>query len=45
MGIKRNGADIVDQVVEAMGRWVEYARQAGVPADRVRSIGSRHRLF
>jgi serine/threonine-protein kinase HipA len=44
MGIKRAGADIVDRVVAAMGKWEEYARDAKVPAHQIKLIKSQHRL-
>lgn len=33
LGIKRDGAEVVEEVVAARGRWEEYAREAGVPAE------------
>lgn len=45
MGIKRDGADVIDQVVAAMGKWAEYARDAKVPGDRIKFIQSQHRLL
>lgn len=44
MGIKRDGADIVDSVVAAMGNWEKYARAAKVPADQIALIKSQHRV-
>jgi len=44
MGIKRDGADIIDSVVAAMGNWETYARAAKVPADHIALIKSQHRL-
>jgi len=44
MGIKRDGADIIDSVVAAMGNWEKYARAAKVPADQIALIKSQHRL-
>lgn len=44
MGIKRDGADIIDSVVAAMGNWEQYARAAKVPADQIALIKSQHRV-
>jgi serine/threonine-protein kinase HipA len=44
MGVNRNGAEVIDAVVGAMGKWEEYAREAGVPVERIRGIRARHRL-
>jgi serine/threonine-protein kinase HipA len=45
MGIKRNGKDVIDEVIEAMSRWEEYAREAKVPGDKIESIRKQFRLF
>ncbi|MFQ5705571.1 MAG: type II toxin-antitoxin system HipA family toxin [Gemmatimonadales bacterium] len=44
-GIKRDGKDVIDEVVEAMSGWEEYAREARVPAASIRSIGEQFRLL
>ncbi len=43
MSVRRCAA-IVDEVADAVARWPEYAKDAGVEADRIRSIGKTHRL-
>jgi serine/threonine-protein kinase HipA len=45
MGIKRDGADIVTQVASALGDWEKFAREARVPAARIRTIQSHFRLL
>lgn len=45
LGIKRDGAAIIDQVVEALGNWTSYAREAKVPPEHLKSIGSHFRLL
>jgi serine/threonine-protein kinase HipA len=44
MGVNRDGAEVLDRVVDAMARWEEYAREAGVPGRLVRGIRARQRL-
>ena len=44
VGIKRDGADIIDRVRAALGNWPAYAREAKVPAKMVGSIGEQFRL-
>lgn len=44
MGINRDGADIIDRVVAALGNWEQYARAAKVPVDQIAFIKSQHRL-
>lgn len=43
-GIKRDGAAIVDQVVDAVRGWPGYAAETGVPKARVAAIGEVLRL-
>lgn len=43
VGLKRDGGDSVDQAVAALAQWPAYARDAGVPADRIALIQSRFR--
>jgi serine/threonine-protein kinase HipA len=38
-------AQIIDEVVEAVRRWPEFAKQAEVPAKTVNEIASHHRLM
>lgn len=45
MGIKRDGADAVADVVAATRKWEEYARDAAVPSDLIRLIQAQHRPF
>ncbi len=37
-------AEVLEEVVEAVARWPEFAREAGVPAPRIAEIGAEHRL-
>lgn len=45
MGIKRDGKEIVDEVVEAMSRWDAYAQEANIPHDRINLISKQFRLL
>jgi serine/threonine-protein kinase HipA len=45
MGLKRDGADIIDAVVAAIRKWPEYAKEAGVPRERITFIASEHRIL
>ena len=40
----REGDEILDGVVEVVKRWPEYASAAGVPSERIKEVGSTHRL-
>jgi len=40
MGIKRDGAAVIEEVVAARGRWEEYAGEARVPAEVIRRIAA-----
>jgi serine/threonine-protein kinase HipA len=42
-GIKRDGAHLLDQVVDAIGDWERCAVEAKVPRERVVEIGQLHR--
>jgi serine/threonine-protein kinase HipA len=42
-GIKRDGAHLLDQVVDAVGDWERCAVEAKVPRERVREIEQLHR--
>ena len=41
-GVKKPG-DIIRQVADSIAEWPEFAGEAGVPMDRIDSIGSQHR--
>ena len=44
--IKLNTADkIIDEVREAVSRWSEFAKEAGVPEKRIKEIGEQHRVL
>jgi serine/threonine-protein kinase HipA len=36
--LKRNGLEILEQVVDAVGAWPALAKKAGVPGDRIKNI-------
>ncbi|HEU5358168.1 MAG TPA: type II toxin-antitoxin system HipA family toxin [Gemmatimonadales bacterium] len=42
-GVRRDGAAVIDQVVDAVGDWPRYAAATGVPKARVTAIGAAHR--
>jgi serine/threonine-protein kinase HipA len=44
MSIKK-GADIIDEVGEAVGRWAEFASEARVPEEGAAAIGGTHRVI
>ena len=44
MSIKK-GADIIAEVGEVVGRWAEFAAEAGVPQERAEAIGGTHRVI
>lgn len=43
LGVRQDGAPVVDQVLEALGDWPRYAKEGGVPGERVREVGAAHR--
>ncbi len=43
-GLDRDGRAIVQEVGDALARWDDLARAAGVPKDRIRRIGDAFRL-
>jgi len=43
MSIKK-GADVIEEVGEAVGRWPEFAAEAGVPGEKAAAIGGTHRV-
>lgn len=45
MGLKRDGAEIIDAVVDAVRKWEHYAQTAGVPAEQIAFIGAQFRLL
>ncbi len=45
MGIKRAGKEVVDEVIEAMSSWEQYAEEANVPIDKIESIRRQFRLL
>lgn len=42
-GIKRDGAHLLDQVIDAVGDWERCAVEAKVPRERIQEIGQLHR--
>ncbi len=45
MGIKRGGEYVIDEVIESMSNWKEYAREAMVPSGTIESIQKQFRLL
>ncbi len=45
LGIKHDGAHVIEQVGEALGTWERHAREARVPIERIRFIASEFRRF
>lgn len=43
--IKRDGKDVIDDVVEAMSSWEDYATEAKVPAAKIKSIREQFRIL
>ncbi len=43
-GLDRDGREILQEVGDALARWDDFARAAGVPEDRIRRIGGAFRL-
>ncbi len=44
IGLRRDGAGVLERVGDAVRRWPELANQAGVPAERIAAIGRAHRV-
>ena len=44
MGVRRDGRDVIDEVVAALSRWERYAGEALVPPGRIREIRRALRL-
>jgi serine/threonine-protein kinase HipA len=44
IGLRRDGAGVLEQVDDAVRRWPAFAQAAGVPAERIAAIGRAHRL-
>ena len=45
MGIKADGAQVIERVVAALDTWPDVAREAGVPAEHTRRIAAEFRRF
>ena len=43
LGVKRDGGLVIDEVLEAVADWPRFAKEAAVPAERVREGGAAHR--
>jgi len=43
-GLKRDGADVLEQTVDALGRWSELAREVRVPEKRIKQIRGDFRV-
>lgn len=43
MGINKNGAHVVQQVMDAIDRWADHARHVGIPENQIAAIGSAFR--
>jgi serine/threonine-protein kinase HipA len=41
----REGSEMIEQVTETVGRWPDFAAEAGVDAQMIVRIGKTHRLF
>lgn len=39
---KQDGALVIDEVLEAVAHWPRFAKEATVPAERVREVGAAH---
>jgi serine/threonine-protein kinase HipA len=44
MNIKK-GSQIIDQVVEIVSRWKEFAKEVGVEINQIEAISRTHRLL
>jgi serine/threonine-protein kinase HipA len=44
LGLKQDGAPVIDEVCSAVKRWAAFAKKAKVPKDRIEAIGAEHRL-
>jgi serine/threonine-protein kinase HipA len=44
IGLKQDGAKVVDQVVDAVRDWPRFAAASRVPAERITAIGAAHRV-
>jgi serine/threonine-protein kinase HipA len=44
-GIKRNGNDVIDEVVEGMSSWEDYAQEVNVPAAKIKATREQFRLL
>ncbi len=43
LGVKKDGADVIDGVVDAVANWSHFATKASVPAERVKEIAAEQR--
>jgi serine/threonine-protein kinase HipA len=43
LGVKKDGALVIQQVLDALGDWPRFGKEAGVPIARVREIAAAHR--
>jgi serine/threonine-protein kinase HipA len=43
LGVKRDGAAVLDEVLAAVADWPRFAKQAHVPVERVRHVAAAHR--
>lgn len=43
-GIERGGKPTVDRAVDALRRWSDYAREAGIPNDRIQFIANEFKM-
>ena len=44
LGLRKDGAQVVDEVLEAVADWPRFADGAGVPEERVEAIRAEHRI-
>lgn len=42
LGVKQDGGPVIDEVLEAVAHWPRFAKEATVPAERVREVGAAH---
>jgi len=44
LGLRQDGASVIDQVVEAVSNWPRFGKAAGVPDERIEEIRKLHRI-
>lgn len=44
IGLKKNGADVLDRVLDAVARWPRFAKEARVPSAIGHQVGGVHRV-